>query len=155
MPTNGKTQIAHGVEFNVLAREWRCKWSPEKDGQSLSEIGKLLDGMKDELLGLIYEWNRTYPKLDEKECFNGKSQVGKQGIQRVVCGECYDFKLIIKMPIDQFQAWQEKSFYPEAKFLEGLKDIDGIDNIETQTYTLEVVNLMGPVKVPKPNGLVK
>eukprot|EP00747_Dinoflagellata_sp_TGD_P165124 gnl/TRDRNA2_/TRDRNA2_185994_c0_seq1.p1 gnl/TRDRNA2_/TRDRNA2_185994_c0~~gnl/TRDRNA2_/TRDRNA2_185994_c0_seq1.p1 ORF type:complete len:157 (-),score=49.45 gnl/TRDRNA2_/TRDRNA2_185994_c0_seq1:68-538(-) len=155
MPTNGKIQIAQGVEFNVLAREWRCKWSSDKDGQSLSEIGKLLDSMKDELLGLVYEWNRTYPKVDTNECLNGKKDTSKMGIQRIVCGECQDFKLVIKMPVDKFKEWEANEFKPEAKFLAGLKEIDGIDNVETQTYTLEVVNLMGPVKVPKPNNLVK
>eukprot|EP00409_Alexandrium_fundyense_P004404 CAMPEP_0185900966 /NCGR_PEP_ID=MMETSP0196C-20130402/383_1 /TAXON_ID=2932 /ORGANISM="Alexandrium fundyense, Strain CCMP1719" /LENGTH=33 /DNA_ID= /DNA_START= /DNA_END= /DNA_ORIENTATION= len=31
MPVNGKTEIAPGVEFNCIAREWRCKWSEDND----------------------------------------------------------------------------------------------------------------------------
>merc|ERR1712196_28222 len=139
---------------NVLAREWRCKWSADKDLQSLTEIGKLVDSMKDDLFGLIYEWNRKGPTtMSSREVFNGKIEVGKQSIQRVVCTDCQDFKLIIKMPVDQFKAWEAKKFEPEAKFLQGLKAIEGVDAVETQTYTLEVVNLMGPLKVPRPNNL--
>lgn len=35
--------IAEGVEFDTVAREWRCKWSPDNDKASLVEAQKALD----------------------------------------------------------------------------------------------------------------
>ena len=34
-------EIAPGVEFNKIAREWRCKWSPEDEKTSLVEAQKV------------------------------------------------------------------------------------------------------------------
>lgn len=36
---------------------------------------------------------------------------------------------------DQFNAWKESGFAPEAEFLAKLESIDGITAVETQTYT--------------------
>lgn len=35
--------IAEGVEFDTVAREWRCKWSPDNEKASLVEAQKALD----------------------------------------------------------------------------------------------------------------
>mmetsp|Transcript_136886 Transcript_136886/g.437940 ORF Transcript_136886/g.437940 Transcript_136886/m.437940 type:complete len:96 (-) Transcript_136886:112-399(-) len=80
---------------------------------------------------------------------NGQFDCNKQLVQRIVCLECHDFKVVVKLPLDQFTAWEKRGFDPEAKFLQALGEIEGISNIEIQTYTLEVVNLMGKIKVPK------
>jgi len=56
---------------------------------------------------------------------------------------------VVKLPLEQFHAWENKSFEPEARFLEALQKVEGLSVIETQTYTLEVVNLMGKIRVPK------
>jgi len=37
MPT-----IVTGVDFDTLAREWRCKWSEDSDKKSLEEVQKIL-----------------------------------------------------------------------------------------------------------------
>ena len=44
MPT-----ITTGVEFDTIAREWRCKWSPENDKIALQEAQKALDGILEEV----------------------------------------------------------------------------------------------------------
>ncbi|CAJ1357584.1 unnamed protein product [Effrenium voratum] len=109
--------ITPKVSFNNIAREWRCKWSADNDKASLDAAQTLLE----ELL----------PKV--------KSASGASSVQRVVCGGCLDFKVVVKLPAEKFGAWKEANFEPEEAFLGKLKGIDGISTIETQTYTLEEV----------------
>lgn len=109
MPT-----IVEGVDFDVIAREWRCKWSEDDDKKSLAEAQKAILSLLDDV-----------KKVD-----------GVQNVQRVVCGDCHDFKIIIALPADKFGAWVESKFAPEETFLAKLKEIDGLSSIETQTYTL-------------------
>jgi hypothetical protein len=106
--------ITEGVEFDTIAREWRCKWSADADKKSLQEAQKLL--------------NETLPAL--------KALDGVKDVQRVVCGGCLDFKVITSLPADKFKAWEGSEFAPESEFLEKLKAIDGISTVETQTFTL-------------------
>jgi hypothetical protein len=107
-------KITEGVEFDMVAREWRCKWSPDNDKQSLQEAQKVLD----EHLKYI------------------KGVDGVKDVQRVVCGGCMDFKVIISLPAPKFGEWEKAMFAPEEDFLAKLKAIDGISLVETQTYTL-------------------
>jgi len=37
--------VTEGVEFDTIAREWRMKWSPEDDKNSLQEAQKALEGI--------------------------------------------------------------------------------------------------------------
>merc|ERR1712238_361056 len=106
--------IAEGVEFDTVAREWRCKWSNESDSASLVAAQKLLNSVIDSV----------------------KSVDGVKSVQRVVCGGCLDFKVITSLPGDKFEQWEKASFAPEAEFLEKLRAIEGISTVETQTFTL-------------------
>ena len=106
--------ITNGVEFDTIAREWRCKWSADSDKQSLQDAQKLLD--------------ETLPAL--------KALDGVKDVQRIVCGGCLDLKVVTSLPIDQFKAWEATEFAPESDFVTKLKAIDGITEVETQTYTL-------------------
>jgi len=106
--------ITEGVDFDTIAREWRCKWSPDNDKKSLQEAQKLLDSVLADI-----------KKVD-----------GVKGVQRVVCGGCMGFKVITSLPADKFGEWEKEKFAPEDSFLEKLKAIDGISSVEFQTYTL-------------------
>lgn len=55
--------------------------------------------------------------------------------KRIVCAECMDFKVITPIPASKFEKWSAKDFAPEKDFLDKLRSIDGISQIETQTYT--------------------
>ena len=68
-----------------------------------------------------------------------KKLPGYVSVQRVVCGGCLDFKVITKLKVGDefFGKWESAKFEPETKFLEEVKKIDGITNVETQTFTLE------------------
>ncbi|KAL3914941.1 MAG: hypothetical protein SGARI_008302, partial [Bacillariaceae sp.] len=109
MPT-----VTEGVDFDTVAREWRCKWSGDDDKKSLQELQKALNEVKAEI-----------KKVD-----------GVKGVQRVVCGGCLDYKVIISLPADKFGAWEEAKFAPEETFLETIKMIDGEAPAATEIYTL-------------------
>jgi len=59
----------------------------------------------------------------------------------IVCGGCHDFKIVTKLPMKNFEAWEKAGFEPEAAFLTAVRAIKGISAVETQTYTLEEVKL--------------
>jgi len=63
--------IAEGVDFDTIAREWRCKWSPDDDKASLVAAQKALEEVLDEV----------------------KTVEGVKKVDRVVCGGCLDFKV--------------------------------------------------------------
>lgn len=106
--------ITEGVEFDTVAREWRCKWSADNNKASLAAAQKLLDSVTAEV----------------------KAVDGAKSVQRVVCGGCLDFKVITALDAEKFGDWEKAAFKPEAEFLEKLKAIDGITEVETQTFTL-------------------
>lgn len=45
------------------------------------------------------------------------------------------YKIISQVPLDDFGPWEEGGHAPEAEFLEKLKAIDGVSQVETQTIT--------------------
>ena len=106
--------IAEGVDFDTVAREWRCKWSPDNDKKSLVEAQKALMEVLPEV-----------KKVD-----------GFLKVDRVVCGGCMDFKVITSLSAAKFGDWEGKKFEPEEAFLKKLEGIDGISTVETQTYTI-------------------
>ncbi|CAE7308516.1 unnamed protein product [Symbiodinium sp. CCMP2592] len=114
-------QITH-PRFNNIAREWRCKWSADGEKASLKAAQAALEEVLPEI-----------KKVD-----------GLGSVQRVVCGGCLDFKVVVKLPADKFGDWEKTKFAPEEAFLGKLKGIEGISIVETQTYTLEEV-----VEVPR------
>ena len=105
--------ITSNVSFNNVSREWRCKWSEDNDKKSLSDLQTLLE--------------THLPAL--------KAMGAK--VQRVVCGGCHDFKVIICLPAEKYGEFEASNFGPEAQFLEAMKAIEGVSTVETQTFTLE------------------
>ncbi len=63
--------ITEGVQFDTVAREWRCKWSADNDKKSLAEAQKALNEVLAEVKGVD----------------------GFKKVDRVVCGGCLDFKV--------------------------------------------------------------
>ena len=107
--------IVDGVNFNNVAREWRMKWTTDNEKKSLADIQKVVD---------------TYLK-------EIKSNEGVHSVQRVVCGGCHDYKLVVALDTPSFGKWSGIDFHPEKTVLEALSKIPGVTQIETQTYTLE------------------
>mmetsp|Transcript_11072 Transcript_11072/g.16694 ORF Transcript_11072/g.16694 Transcript_11072/m.16694 type:complete len:138 (+) Transcript_11072:18-431(+) len=111
--------ITDGVEFDTIAREWRMKWSAEDNKKSLASTQQTLS-----------LFQPSIAKID-----------GVKSVQRIVCGGCLDYKVIIALPAEKFAAWEAAGFAPEADFLAALKAIPGITQLETQTYTLMPVGI--------------
>eukprot|EP00182_Erythrolobus_australicus_P006233 CAMPEP_0185830584 /NCGR_PEP_ID=MMETSP1353-20130828/954_1 /TAXON_ID=1077150 /ORGANISM="Erythrolobus australicus, Strain CCMP3124" /LENGTH=114 /DNA_ID=CAMNT_0028528527 /DNA_START=5 /DNA_END=349 /DNA_ORIENTATION=+ len=109
----GGSEIARGVEFDTIAREWRMKWSEDDDKASLVAVQEAL--------------NACLPKI--------KALDGVIEVNRVVCGACHDFKVITSMPAEKFSLWGAAEFAPEKEFLSQVKDVPGIYKVETQTFT--------------------
>merc|ERR1712039_62258 len=114
---------------------------------SLAGCQRVLDGMGEDILVNVGDWSGARAKTHEVQ--NGNVDVSKQGVQRIICEDSKDFKVITKLPLEKFSAWEKANFFPEENFLAALRAIDGVSQVETQTYALETVNLMGKIKVPK------
>ena len=112
--TTNMINIAEGVDFDTIAREWRCKWSADDDKASLVAAQAALNEVIADVKGVD----------------------GVKDVSRVVCGGCLDFKVVTSLDADSFGKWEEAGFAPESAFLEKLNAIDGISVVETQTYTL-------------------
>ena len=75
--------ITSGVEFDTIAREWRLKWSTDNEKKSLADVQQAL--------------NKVGGSLKKVE--------GVKGIQRIVCGGCQDYKVIVSLPAEKWGAW--------------------------------------------------
>lgn len=114
MAVKDMIKITDGVEFDVIAREWRMKWSADNDKKSLASVQQTLDVFLPQIKGVD----------------------GVKSVQRIVCGGCLDYKVIIALPADKWGQWEQNKFAPEEQFLAALKAINGVSTVETQTYTL-------------------
>mmetsp|Transcript_27887 Transcript_27887/g.64797 ORF Transcript_27887/g.64797 Transcript_27887/m.64797 type:complete len:162 (+) Transcript_27887:79-564(+) len=138
-------ELAPNVQFDVMAREWRCTWSSADQMESLRDCQQVLDKYTEKLCVLVGNWTRSTSK--STAVFNGKADPQRQGVQRIVSADTKEFKIITKMPVDAFDAWAEGGFEPEAQFLAELRAIPGVTKIETQSYTISNINLAA-----KPSG---
>jgi len=107
--------LANGaMSFNRVCREWRCKYEGDKgSSESLEAIAKVVDDLLPEI------------KKASKDAT----------VNRLVCGGCLDFKLMTTVPLEDFGPWEEGGHAPEAEFLERIKAIPGVTQVETQTIT--------------------
>eukprot|EP00567_Pseudictyota_dubia_P009228 CAMPEP_0197436522 /NCGR_PEP_ID=MMETSP1175-20131217/3961_1 /TAXON_ID=1003142 /ORGANISM="Triceratium dubium, Strain CCMP147" /LENGTH=147 /DNA_ID=CAMNT_0042965829 /DNA_START=82 /DNA_END=525 /DNA_ORIENTATION=+ len=111
--------LANGaMSFDRVCREWRCKYEGDKTtSESLESIAKVVDEYLPEI----------------KKISDGVT------VNRLVCGGCLDFKLMITVPLEDFGPWEEGGHAPESDFLEKIKAIDGVSQVETQTITNMVI----------------
>eukprot|EP00037_Helgoeca_nana_P037634 m.16882 g.16882 ORF g.16882 m.16882 type:complete len:113 (+) comp9134_c0_seq1:83-421(+) len=107
-------EIVDGVSFDTIGREMRCKWSEESDKASLAACQKVLETF--------------LPKI--------KAIKGVKGVQRLVCGDCHDFKVLTAVSADDFGAFMEANAETEAAFLAELNKIDNVLRVDTQTITV-------------------
>ena len=106
--------ITNNVSYDTVAREWRMKWSAESDKASLSACQDALLSFESKI----------------------KTVKGVKKVQRIVCGGCLDFKVIVALDAADFGAWAEAKFAPEEEFLAAVGKVAGVSSVETQTYTI-------------------
>lgn len=109
-----EVEITTGVTFATIAREWRCKWDEENDKKSLAACQTAFEAV--------------LPKI--------KAVDGVENVQRLVCGECHDFKVLIGVKHDKFGGFMDAD-NGEKDFLEAVGKIPDVKRIETQTITLK------------------
>lgn len=73
-------ELAEGVEFDTICREWRCKWSLDGDKASLVACQMALESVAEDLY-----------QVD-----------GVKAVERVVCGECLDFKVRMTLTVTEY-----------------------------------------------------
>lgn len=107
--------LANGaMSFNRVCREWRCKYEGDKaTSASLEAIARVVE--------------ESLPEI--------KKASSDITVNRLVCGGCLDFKLMMTVPLEDFGPWEEAGFPPESDFLEKIKAIEGVSLVETQTIT--------------------
>jgi len=113
------------IEFSHVAREWRMKYA---------EGG--LTGGAVKLQALLEKFLPQLKKIN-----------GFVSCERVVCGGCNDFKLIIKVKKEAFGEWEKTQFAPESEFLLAAAAVEGVTNVETQTYTFDSFGSSGSAAV--------
>mmetsp|Transcript_7163 Transcript_7163/g.22588 ORF Transcript_7163/g.22588 Transcript_7163/m.22588 type:complete len:142 (+) Transcript_7163:74-499(+) len=111
-------ELANGaVSFDRVCREWRCKYSGDKvTSESLEAC-----------CGVLAEY---LPEIKKMEGVT---------VNRLICGGCLDFKVMVTQPLEGYGPWEEAGHPPEADFIAKLKAIDGVSQVETQTITNMVV----------------
>mmetsp|Transcript_21359 Transcript_21359/g.19430 ORF Transcript_21359/g.19430 Transcript_21359/m.19430 type:complete len:145 (+) Transcript_21359:64-498(+) len=109
--------ITTGVEFTSKAREWRLKWSADDEKKSLASVQQTLSIFQKEI----------------------KSIKGVTNVQRLICGGCLDYKVIITLPNEAFDEWEAGGFTPESEFLAAVKAVAGVTAIETQTFAYQSI----------------
>lgn len=72
--------FVENVNFDTIAREWRCKWNSD---EALMECQKVLDIHLETI----------------------KTLEGIKDVQRVVCGGCKDFKVSFKLVCQSVWCW--------------------------------------------------
>jgi len=83
-----RLNVPQGVDFNVIAREWRMKWSTDNDKKSLADAQAALVSVLANVRRQVLTFKRlSYPMPQVK------AVPGVQSVQRVVCGGCLDFKV--------------------------------------------------------------
>ncbi|GMI45334.1 hypothetical protein TrCOL_g3260 [Triparma columacea] len=107
--------LANGkMSFNRVCREWRCKYEGDKStSESLSAISDVVDEFLPAIKGVSSDVT----------------------VNRLVCGACLDFKLMVTVPLDDYGPWEGGGHVPESDFIAKLKAIEGVSQVETQTIT--------------------
>lgn len=160
-PTLNGVPLANGaMEFDRVCREWRCKYTGDKATSESLEASKCHTPCLENLCwkpmksihSIVRVWfsailsishvltissthTSTVSKVVDEYLPTIKGISDGVKVNRLVCGSCLDFKLMITVPLDDFGPWEESGHPPEAEFLEKLKAIDGVSQVETQTIT--------------------
>ena len=92
MPTIG----ASAVTFDHVSREWRCKYTMDGEGGPAGSTSlKACEALLQEYL----------PKL---------KALPAMVVQRVVCGGCGDFKVVLTQPCAEHDAWKAEAYSVEG-----------------------------------------
>jgi hypothetical protein len=107
-------RITEGVEYDTMAREWVATYS--------------LDGDKSSLVACQLALESVVEDINEVE--------GVKSIQRLICQDDMEFRVITNVDATKFQDWKKDDFFPEDVFFEMLGVIDGVTDVKARTSTM-------------------
>ena len=87
---------APGIEYDTVAREWRCTV-----------------GSRDELGVAQHVWQR-YAE-------NVRAIPGVVRVQRLCCGACCEFRIVVSMRASAYDAWKATGHQPEPELLQAFR----------------------------------
>ena len=104
---------APGVLYDTVAREWRCKVAS-----------------RDHLGSAQAVW---------EDYRNAVARVpGVVRVQRLCCGTCLDFRILVTMRAHAYPRWRNCDHEPEAAFLGALQTSPGITDVRSQMLSIMV-----------------
>ncbi len=57
---------------------------------------------------------------------------GVQRVQRLCCGTCLDFRIVVSVEAEAYKAWRDLDHEPEAEILDVLRVYAGISDLRAQ-----------------------
>ena len=154
--------LANGaMSFDRVCREWRCKYTGDKaTSESLEAISKLVDEYLPKIKAVSS--GVTVNRLVCGACLDFKLMTTVSTINatklwlsesRSIClfltieahkpvdipSRCLYYLFNIQVPLEDFGPWEKSGYAPEEEFLEKLRAIEGVSQVETQTITNMVI----------------
>jgi hypothetical protein len=104
-------QQAPGILYDTIAREWRCKVATRDD------------------LGVAQEAWQPFAQ--------SVAQIpGCVRVQRLCCGHCLDFRIVVTMDAAAYGSWKDLDHYPEANVLGALRASPGCSDVRSQLLSI-------------------
>lgn len=104
-------QQAPGILYHTVAREWRCKVRSRAD------------------LGLAQEAWQPFAHI-----VSGLPGVIR--VQRLCCGTCLDFRIVVSMRADAYGQWKARDHYPETEVLQALSSSPACSDVQSQLLSM-------------------
>ena len=57
-------------------------------------------------------------------------------VQRLCCGHCLDFRIVVTMHADAYSSWKALDHYPEANVLSALRASPGCSDVQSQLLSI-------------------
>ena len=102
---------APDILYDMVAREWRCKVAT-RDGL----------GVAQRAWAAFSEQTRQIP--------------GVVRVQRLCCGTCLDFRIVVTMKADAYKAWKSREHHPESEVLDALRASEGCSEVRSQLLSI-------------------
>ena len=104
-------QQAPGIRYDTVAREWRCKVASR---DALGEAQQAWQPFVAEVVRIP----------------------GVVRVQRLCCGTCLDFRILVSVREDAYSNWKETNHHPEKEVLGALRARVGCFDVQSQLLSI-------------------
>lgn len=102
---------APDILYDKVAREWRCKVA-NRDGLGVAQ--------------------KAWASFAEQT----RHIEGVVRVQRLCCGTCLDFRIVVTMKADAYEAWKSRDHHPESEVLDALRTSEGCSEVRSQLLSI-------------------